>query len=303
MKRALIATLYNEADNVSRWWDCLMRQTVMPDEIAIVDGGSNDGTWEKLRELAKKCPVPVKLEQRHCNIARGRNRAIELTDTEIIAATDAGSYPDPEWFKEVTEPLMRDPTVEIVGGQSWTIVENDFQKFLRQFEPEHDSPRAENGVFSSSRNVAYRRRTWEEIGGYPEWLTLAGEDALFNFELYVLGRKFVPNTKAVVRWPIRSSANSYFKLCYRNAFGSGEARLHPYVSNYLRYVATTVCPLLLLLSRHRFRYLGFRYKRNAAHASGWLMGLVKGRRPPEGWRHYKGVLLSPAAQKSVSISP
>jgi hypothetical protein len=31
MKRALIATLYNEADNVSRWWDCLMRQKVMPD--------------------------------------------------------------------------------------------------------------------------------------------------------------------------------------------------------------------------------------------------------------------------------
>ena len=30
MRTALIATLYNEADNVSRWWDCLMRQTVLP---------------------------------------------------------------------------------------------------------------------------------------------------------------------------------------------------------------------------------------------------------------------------------
>ena len=93
LKRALIATLYNEADNVSRWWDCLMRQTVMPDEIVLVDGGSSDGTWEQLQRLAKPCPVPIKLEQRRCNIAAGRNRswdkraiaAICFTDPEIVA--------------------------------------------------------------------------------------------------------------------------------------------------------------------------------------------------------------------------
>lgn len=53
VKRVLIATLFNEVDNVSRWWDCLMQQTVLLDEIAIVDGGSKDGTWEKLQELAR----------------------------------------------------------------------------------------------------------------------------------------------------------------------------------------------------------------------------------------------------------
>jgi glycosyltransferase involved in cell wall biosynthesis len=40
MKRALISTRYNEADNGSCWWKSIVRQTVPPDEIVIVDGGS-----------------------------------------------------------------------------------------------------------------------------------------------------------------------------------------------------------------------------------------------------------------------
>src|SRR5262249_45803172 len=134
MKRALIATLYNEADNVSRWWDCLMRQKVMPDEISLVDGGSKDGTWDKLQALAKQSPVPVKLEQRRCNIAGGRNRAIQLTDADIIASNDAGSFPEPEWFGEITRPLMEDPKLDAVGGWSAITVENDFQKMLLAYE-------------------------------------------------------------------------------------------------------------------------------------------------------------------------
>src|SRR5665213_2699017 len=125
MKRALIATVYNEADNVVRWWDCLRAQTVQPDEIAIVDGGSRDGTWEKLSELARQSTVPVRLEQRRCNIAEGRNRAIELTGADIIAATDAGSFPEPAWFAEITRPLLENPHLDGTGGLNMVSDSND----------------------------------------------------------------------------------------------------------------------------------------------------------------------------------
>lgn len=57
MKRAIIATVFNETGNIVRWWDCIMRQAVKPDEIVVVDGGSTDGTWEKLHELARQCLI------------------------------------------------------------------------------------------------------------------------------------------------------------------------------------------------------------------------------------------------------
>ena len=302
MKRALIATLYNEADNVSRWWGCLVRQTVLPDEIVIVDGGSTDGTWEKLSELARRAPVPVKLEQRRCNIAEGRNRAIQLTDADIIAATDAGSFPEPDWFHEITRPLLEDTSVDCTGGVNLAGAENDFQNYLAQFEPrsdvEADRISGNPEVHPSSRNTAFRRSAWADVGGYPEWLTLAAEDFLFTQELTRAGKKIIRNSKAVVYWSVRDSQTAFFKLLYRNAYGSGEARLDlPY---FFRRGLVTFFPPLLLLSRHRFRHLKFRYRKNAASTCGWLAGYFHGKKPPAGWKRVNGILLSPEAQNCLA---
>jgi glycosyltransferase involved in cell wall biosynthesis len=295
MKRALIATLYNEADNISRWWECLMGQTVLPDEIVIVDGGSKDGTWEKLQELAKRCPVPVKLDQRRCNIAQGRNRAIEMTDVEIIAATDAGSFPEPDWFGEITRPLLEDKSLDATGGLNVSRNTTPFQKFLEQIEPREVSGMVRGELHPSSRNTAFRRQTWADVGGYPEWLTLAGEDSLITHEQNKIGKKFYYNSKAIVHWTVRETEEEFLKLLYRNAYGSAEARLDwPYFRNR---IIITLFPPLLLLSRHRFRHLRFRYLKNYCSARGWFAGRLFGHRPPPGWKRQDGILLSPEAQK------
>lgn len=302
MKRALIATVFNEADNVVRWWDCLMRQTVLPDEIVVVDGGSTDGTFEKLQELAARSPVPVKLEQRRCNIAEGRNRAIQLTDAEILAATDAGSFPEPAWFAEITRPLLEDAGVDCTGGVNIADRENEFANFLTLFEPRSDAEAQRisgaTEVHPSSRNTAFRRQAWADVGGYPEWLTLAAEDFLFTQELHRVGKKVVRSPGAVVHWAVRDSVAAYLKLLRRNAYGSAEARLDfPY---FFRRMLITSFPLLLLLSRHRFGHLKFRWAKNAASTRGWLAGYFQGHRAPAGWRRINGVYLSPEAQATLA---
>jgi glycosyltransferase involved in cell wall biosynthesis len=295
MKRALIATLFNEADNVSRWWGCLMRQTVLPDEIVIVDGSSKDGTWEKLQELARQSPMPVKLEQRRCNIAAGRNRAIQLTDADIIAATDAGSFPENNWFDEITRPLMERAELDVVAGRSVALFENDFQKFLAQIEDQPAEPRTEEEIYPSSRNVAFRRQTWSDVGGYPEWLTLTAEDSLFNFQIHTVGKRFFNNPKAEVCWPVRDTARGYFKMLYGYGYGAAEARL--YAPYYWRRTLIAFCPPSILFSRRwGCRHFVFRYQKNLASARGWLAGRLTGHRPPPEWQRHKGVLLSPQAQ-------
>jgi glycosyltransferase involved in cell wall biosynthesis len=294
MKRALIATVFNEAGSLARWWDALRAQTELPDEIVIVDGGSTDGTWEQLQTLAAASRVPVKLEQRRCNIAAGRNRAIALTDAEIIAVTDAGSFLEPDWFAEITKPLLADAMLDVVGGRSVRLVENDFHRFLSVMDPEPEPPTVPEDLYPSSRNVAFRRQAWADVGGYPEWLTLTAEDALFNFQLHWIGKKFFPNPRAVVRWPARTDAAGYFKMLHSYGFGAAEAQL--YAPYFRRRLLLTLCPLLLLLSHHRFNHLGFRWRKNAASATGWLAGLLKGKRPPQDWRRVGSVLLGPEAQ-------
>jgi len=149
----------------------------------------------------------------------------------------------------------------------------------------------------SSRNVAVRRTAWASVGGYPEWLTLAGEDALYNLELHAAGNLFACNRRAVVRWPQRPTPEMFYKMFYRNGYGAAEARL--YGRNFLRRLLVTFFPPLLLLSRHRFRYLKHRYRTNAAAGLGWLAGKIKGHQPPPGWKRANGIWLSPETQDSL----
>jgi glycosyltransferase involved in cell wall biosynthesis len=298
MKRALISTLFNEADNVVRWWDCLMRQTVLPDEIAIVDGGSTDGTFEKLQALAARAPMPVKLEQRRCNIAAGRNRAIGLTDADIIAANDAGSFPVPDWFAKITQPLLDDPKIDVVGGRSVHLPTNAFQEFLSRIEPPDDAPAAGAKIFPSSRNVAFRRQAWLDVGGYPEWLTLTSEDALFNWELHIVGKIFFHEPAAVVQWSVRETEAQYFKMLFSYGYGSAESKL--YSKNYRRHFLIAAFPPLLLLSEKRSRDFWFRYQRNGACFRGWLAGKIRGRRPPADWKRVDDIFLSPEAQNYLA---
>src|SRR5450756_1380206 len=151
---------YNEAGNIDRWWQGLVRQTVWPDEVCLVDGGSNDGTWEKLQELARQAPWPVRLKQQRCNIAEGRNLAIQMTDADIIAANDAGSFAEPNWFDEITRPLLENLALDVVGGRSLPLTENEFQHLLLELEGEETTPGTAAEIYPSSRNTAFRRTAW-----------------------------------------------------------------------------------------------------------------------------------------------
>src|SRR5271166_4119920 len=80
---SVTATVLNEADDIDRLVTSLMQQTLRPAEVIIVDGGSNDGTWERLQAASLKYPNLIAIRDASCSlksspgpIARGRNIAI-----------------------------------------------------------------------------------------------------------------------------------------------------------------------------------------------------------------------------------
>ena len=303
MTIALISTVYNEGSSIESWFRKIQAQTIQPDEISIVDGGSTDGTWERLQDLAAQSSVPVRLKQQRCNIAEGRNLAIQMTNAEIIVSIDGGSLPESNWLKEIASPLLKEPLLDVVGGRCILIGDNPFQKYALQFEGTAPEAICPDEVYPSSRNIAFRREAWSDVGGYPEWLTLTGEDALFNMNLHKIDKMFLYNGSACIDWEIRGDVKSFFKMLYLYGYGAAEARI--FTAHFLRCTILTLFPFLLLMSKYRYRDFLFRYRKNFSGSTGWLMGLMCGRRAPKNWKRVGGVLLSPEAElhfKSKNIS-
>src|SRR5690348_13383884 len=112
---SVIITVFNEAASIDNLLASIAKQTRQPDEIVIVDGGSTDGTPERILAWQDRLPIRF-FSQPGCNISQGRNRAISAACGDIIASTDAGVRLSPNWLRDLTNPLLADPSLHAVSG-------------------------------------------------------------------------------------------------------------------------------------------------------------------------------------------
>ncbi|MBI2939493.1 MAG: glycosyltransferase [Chloroflexi bacterium] len=223
---SVIATVLNEEASVGVLLESLIEQTRPPDEIVVVDGGSQDETVEVI-ERWRRAGAPIRLVvMPGANIATGRNRAIAAASHEIIAATDAGVRPTRNWLAELVAPFERPggEAVDVVSGFFVSAPGSVFELALGAttlpLVDEIDPAR----FLPSSRSVAFRKAAWARAGGYPEWLDYC-EDLVFDLGLRQARARFVFAPKAVVGFRPRTSWRSFFLQYYRYARGDGKANL------------------------------------------------------------------------------
>jgi glycosyltransferase involved in cell wall biosynthesis len=213
----------DEADSIDDLLESIAVQTVLPDEVLIVDGGSRDDTWQRLQGWQSRLPVPLHLVQAPgVSIARGRNLAIQAAAHELIAVTDAGVRLEPTWLEHLLATCAAD--IDVVSGffqpNPCTVFERAMGATvlpaLADVDPESFLP--------SSRSVLFRREMWKTVTGYPEWLDY-GEDLVFDLALKRAGARFAFAPGARVWFKPRGSFAAFFRQYYYYARGDGKADL------------------------------------------------------------------------------
>lgn len=225
---SLVSTIFNDRAGLECFFSAMAKQSRLPDEILIVDAGSKDGTWELMQAEAARTDRPWvmrAMQELRCNVARGRDLAIEAASGEIIVSTDIGCDWEPEWVEELVAPLAAQAEMELVIG-SWAVRREDLHGpwALAEWALKGDQRlEATTESYSSSRSIAYRKRCWEALGRYPEDLTLAADDAVFH---YLIEQAEVPRVGApVVRcwWHRHEALRGFYKEAWRYGLGDGEA--------------------------------------------------------------------------------
>jgi glycosyltransferase involved in cell wall biosynthesis len=256
----VIATVLDEHHAIDRLLEGVTAQLREQDELVVVDGGSRDGTYERLLAHAYRDPRIHVHSAPGSNIAAGRNLAVRAARNELIACTDAGCRVAPHWLERLIEPLstlvqadayeqdgvaaaegaVRVPergAPGLAAGVPHVLAHSALQRAqsLACYADPHEavSPaplvraygRLFGGVFDPSlpfaRSLAFTRQAWRDAGGFPERLRWV-EDGAFGRAVAAHHRCVVAE-QADVYWEQRPTVRATFRMYYQYGIGAAES--------------------------------------------------------------------------------
>ena len=170
---SFLVPAYNEEDSLENTIKALINLNYPKDkkEIIIINDGSKDKTLEIARRLEKKYKEIKVLDKQNSGKADSLNQAIKIAKGELIAVTDADSYPEKESLlrmighfdnEKVTAVTSR---VLVKNKNNWLekfqVLDYSIIAWTRKLLDFVDSVYVTNGPLS-----IYRKSIAEKIGGF-----------------------------------------------------------------------------------------------------------------------------------------
>jgi len=252
LKTTLVTTVLNEEASIVRFIESVTNQSMLLDEIIIVDGGSKDNTVAKILEFKSKYKNKLNLTVfvKKGNRSVGRNEGIKKAKGNIILSSDSGCILDKNWVKEITKPF-KDQAIEVVAGYYKGAPSNVFQKSLIPFVlVMEDKIKDKEEFLPATRSMAFKKSIWQKIGGFDEKLS-HNEDYSFANNLKIAGTKMTFAKNAVVEWIPRNNLKQSSVMFFRFALGDVQANIFREKVSYifLRYIFGMYLILLAVIMR------------------------------------------------------
>ena len=118
---SIVIPLYNKRDYVSKAVHSVLNQTYSDFELIVIDDGSTDDGFEKVRQFEDKRLHMVK--QANAGVSSTRNKGVSMAQYEYIAFLDADDWWHSTFLAEMKE-LIASYSEATLFGSSYYIVKN-----------------------------------------------------------------------------------------------------------------------------------------------------------------------------------
>jgi succinoglycan biosynthesis protein ExoA len=217
---SVVIPCLNESHHIERTVQSLLDGTVQQVEVVVVDGGSIDGTLERLHELAAYDSRLVVLHNPHRITPISLNIGIQAARGEHIAILGAHSEPAPDWVERNLQALAEVPEAVAVGGVLETISETGIGRVIAavlsspfgvgnsRFRTGGAAGFVDTVVFG-----CYRRRAFD--GGLFDEQLATNQDDEFNIRLTARGEKMYFDPSIQCRYYCRPTWKKLAKQYWR----------------------------------------------------------------------------------------
>ncbi len=204
---SLIIPVYNECRTIATLINSIKEQSVQPQEVILVDGGSTDNTLQIANNLITDTGYFRIIEAERVMPGTGRNIGAKNAISLWIAFTDAGIKLDKYWMEKLIEKVKENPSIDIVYGNVSPQINQFFDKCAAIA---YVSPLRPGRIRTKSiASCLLKKEVWEKSGGFPDWR--ATEDLVFMENAEKTGFKSIEAPEAMVYWELRPDLKSTFK--------------------------------------------------------------------------------------------
>lgn len=272
-KVSLIVTVLNENETIEKLLKSIFKQSVLPNQLLIVDGGSTDKTVQKITTFFKKNQsIQAKIVVKSGNRSIGRNHAIKLAKHDLIAITDAGCELEQNWLQELLKRYSQ-KDCSVVAGYYEAHAKTDFEKAVVPYALVMPDKVDETTFLPATRSMLIEKKVFTELGGFDETLT-DNEDYVFAKLLEKKKIKIGFTKKAIVFWKPRTDLKSFYTMIFRFARGDAFAKIFRLkvvliFLRYLLFILIAVLKLKLFLAIMCFYSVWAIQKNKKYVASGW----------------------------------
>ncbi|RLF29780.1 MAG: hypothetical protein DRJ99_03325, partial [Thermoplasmata archaeon] len=233
-------------------------------EVIVVDGMSDDGTYELLKKLQKKYKFTL-LRNPKVNAAAGRNLGVKHAKGKLIAFIDGDAYASKDWFSSIKKAFERVDT-DGVGGPD--LLPDNISFKSKAIGLVMTSPLARGGRFNPSTqhtmieeerfvdhiptcNLCLKRKIFDSVGLFDESF-VKGQDLELSYRIRKAGYKlfYSPSVKVVHyrKQTFRSFARQIYKWAKAKIAIIKKHDLHGITSHIYLWPAYGVIAFLLLFS-------------------------------------------------------
>ncbi|OGE66450.1 hypothetical protein A3J16_05705 [Candidatus Daviesbacteria bacterium RIFCSPLOWO2_02_FULL_39_13] len=177
---AIIIPTLNEEHFIGRLLDSLIKQTVRPKELVVVDAFSKDKTIEEVKKRQKQFAGLRYFRIPKSTISRQRNLGVKKTTSGHLLFLDADmilGQPDTleKYFADI---LIRKPDVAAASS----VPDSNYWKDILYFKAEDLGFKLSQYIWPviPARNLCIRREIFEKAGGFDETVIVAEDQDLVH---------------------------------------------------------------------------------------------------------------------------